>query len=189
MKDYENYMKEEEKQARLQEELEIESIESARNWQEDFQEWQRKQEEEKRLEEMMRNSDWDYDWDYDWDDDYYCDSDDDYDLDVDDEEYDIDSCYLYPRCDICSCYPCQYFLEMQSLDEDINDVEFERIERKSASRNRHLNNIKAKKRAQKAAEILKKRYQRLHLRTKYEEYRLYSRQAAAVKKSARVKAS
>lgn len=183
MKDYENYMKEEERQARLQEELEIEASESATNWQEDFQKWQEKQEEEKRLEEMRRNSDsdWDYDWDYDYDDDYYCDD--------DDEEYDVDACYLYPRCDSCSCYPCQYFLEMQSLDEDINDVEFERIGRKSASRNRHLNNIKAKKRAQKAAEILEKRYQRLHPKTQYEEYRLYTRQAAAVKKAARVKVS
>lgn len=96
-------------------------------------------------------------------------------------------CYMYPSCNMCSCYPCQSFFEMQILTEGIKDAEAERISRKSVARNRHLNEIKAKIRAQQSANILASKYHNSTVRTDYEEFRLYSRSSAAKKKAARVK--
>lgn len=83
--------------------------------------------------------------------------------------------------------PCEEDLisEMGLFEEDTVQEEF--IAKKAVARNRHLNELKAKKRAKQCANILERRYQTSTVGTDYEEFRLYSRKAAAVKKVSRVK--
>lgn len=231
MKDYEMAMLEEERQDRLQEELENrrekESWEAEANW----RDYQRNQEEDKLAEMMYEDDDCYYpeceedpygpEYDpcdlldeYDpygdlLDEDIPCESDDYYPTAEDlydmyayasEEEYcgegeDVDSCefcYLYPKCDMCSCYPCQYSFEMHTLSENIyymKDIEAERIARKAVARNRHHASEKAKRRSKKSASILERRLRKSDFRLPYEEYRLCTRAYAAIKKANRIKTS
>ncbi len=63
------------------------------------------------------------------------------------------------------------------------------LERKSVARNRHLNELKAKKRAKNSASILTRKCLRGDFRLPYEEYRLVTRATAAIKKANRVKSA
>lgn len=230
MKDYEDYIKEEEKQARLQEELEDQRKEEAWEAEANWRDWQRKQEYIKfgLLYDEYENpyyedpfDGWPELDDYEDDDCYYPDCEDDYygseydpcdlldaydpygdllDSDIPCEQNssltaeDLYDMYAYSYeedgyCQLDDDYldPWEEELSSGMLDFEETSIEEERISRKSVARNRHLNELKARKRAQKSADILKKRYQDSTVKTDYEEYRLYSRQVAAVKKTARVK--
>lgn len=211
MKDYEDYIKEEEKQARLQEDLEDQRMEEAWEAEANWRDWQRKQEYIKfrLLYDEYENPYYEDPFDglpelddYEDDDCYYPDCEDDYygseydpcdlldaydsygDLLDYDVPYEEDGC-----CQLDDDYldPLEEEVSFGMLDFEETSIEEERISRKSVARNRHLNELKARKRAQKSAYILKKRYQDSTVKTDYEEYRLYSRQVAAVKKTARVK--
>lgn len=177
MKDYEDFMKEEERQNRLQRDLEYKRYEESYESEENWRDYQRKQEEERQWEAF--NSYPEYDGYFDEDDFRDNDSDDgDYGLkeaydpfgdlldanvsDLDDDS--CEGCYMYPRCDMCSCYPCHYFFEMQILAEGINnlkDIEAERGERKSVAINRQLNKAKARKsKAQNATYVAQREFRK-----------------------------
>lgn len=181
MKDYENFMKEEERQNRLQEELEIKHIEEDREADAIWRDWQAEQEAQK------------YEDQYYQDDDCYCPEceDDYYDpsylLDAYDpfgdlldagvpyesESYrptaeDLNDMYAYSLEEEYCCLEDEYLdpfeeelsLGISEFDEDA--VEKELICRKATSRNRHHASEKAKKRAEKAAEILESKFWKLY---------------------------
>lgn len=226
MKDYEDYMMEEEKQSRIQEKLEAQHEEEVWESDPDWQDWQQKQ---KYLEAQRYDAERGYPYvedpyegwpelDYEDDDCYYPECEDDWDYDdIEDDPYgdlldagvpdelddcyrptaeelydmyayaceeeccgdnDDDSyCYLYPRCELCSLYPCHFFLEMQLLSESIENTESECIRRKAVARNRHHASERAKKKAKKSAEILEsklwKLYSEITSRKEANYYRLH----------------
>lgn len=207
MKDYEKAILEEERQDRLQKELEYkryqESSEAEANW----RYYQRKQEEDK-FAEMMDEDDF---FGYLDDDCYYLECEDDeesydpcgdlLDAGVPDES---NGCYRPTEGELYNMYAnaCEEFFGYEpDVEDDLDDLitseyiklevdpEELRISRKSIARNRHLNEIKAKKKSQKTAEIFKRRYWKSDFRLPYEEYRLYTRATAAIKKANRVKVS
>lgn len=263
MKDYEMAMLEEERQDRLQEELENrrekESWEAEANW----WDYQRKQEEERLREEFNRYPEYDGYFDEDDFDDDDCYPEGEYDPDCNsdpDEFQDSEDAELFdpwyehiydygfqkydcfdeqdlldadvPDCDmdesldrlqiekeldlmeaelyylevekpldelkLAGDYDSHFWLSdgwyhdtdelyFENLYEEEKDFEELRRVRKAASRNRHLNEIKAKRRAQQSANILASKYRNSTVGTDYEEFRLYSRSSAAKKKAARVK--
>lgn len=149
MKDYENYMEEEKRQDRFQEELEDKRMEEFYDADENWRDWQREQEEKRRLEEFNRYPEPDV----------YLDEDDFFEDCYDDSEesYDDDFCYMFPNCNMCSFYPCHNFLGIQSSSEDAIDIYAERAGRKSVVRNRHLNKVKVRKsKAQKVLNVAKR---------------------------------
>lgn len=194
MKDYENFLEEEARQDRLQRDLEYKRYEEAYEAEENWQDYQRKQEEERRWEAF--NSCPEYD--------RYFDKRDFYDDDREPEgEYDPD-CYSNPYpddddCDDDDCvddlYNCYSEFDTEDIvmechiakKSDERNQQEDRICRKAVARNRHLNEVKAKRRAQQSANILASKYRNSPVRTDYEEFRLYSRSSAAKKKVARVK--
>lgn len=192
MKDYEDYMKEEERQNRLQEALESQRKEETSEADEFWRDYQREQEEEIRREEDADSNYYDYLdpwacwWDY------------GYDLDDMDTAYDpYDDLLFVDDPDEYDGYFDEDDSDENDLIDDLLDLDgselegmsatIERISRKAVARNRHLNEIKAKKRAQQSAAILESKYHTSTVRTDYEEFRLYSRSSAATKKVARVK--
>ena len=182
MKDYEDYLEEEKRQDRLQEDLEDKRMEEAHDAEENWQDYQRAQEEERRLDEMMEEYP-DYDWD-DWDDDDLEDYADLLDVDdLDDDEDDGDYPVYIPEL-VTEDIVLEQHIVKKSLERNQQE---DRICRKSVARNRYLNEIKAQKRAQQSATILESKYRTSKVGTDYEEFRLYSRSTAAAKKVARVK--
>lgn len=178
MKDYENFMKEETRQDRLQNELEYKNIEEARNADENWQDWQRQHKKE-RLDEMM----------YEYDDCYYPECEDDWDYDDMEAAYDPygdlldddvpdewNGCYYHSAEELYDMYAnaCEEFFGSDpDVYDDLDDliasenIKFEvnpeklRISRKAVSRNRHHASERAKKKAKKSAEILEAKFWKL----------------------------
>lgn len=98
--------------------------------------------------------------------------------DGDDDSY-------YPRCEDDWDYDDMDLIIYENIKLVVPPEEL-RISRKAVARNRHLNEIKSKKRAQQTAAILKSKYRNFTAGTDYEEFRLYSRSTAATKKATRV---
>lgn len=187
MKEYENFMEEEARQDRLQEELEDKRMEEAHDAEENWQDYQREQEEERRCEEFNNYPEYDED---------------DFDDDDSENSYGIDSLSFEELVaiffeDVIELRKTEerkkadkmnelYFIRCEQLNADLDTV-CECITRKATARNRHLNEVKAKKRAQQSAAILESKYRTSSVGTDYEEFRLYSRSTAAAKKVARVK--
>lgn len=192
MKDYEDYMKEEEKQDRLQDELEYqrreEAYESDINWLRWQAEQKRKEYEEACYEDPFAG------WpelDYEDDDCYYPKCEDDYDIDDMELAYD-------PYGDLLDAdIPCEndtysptaeelydmyayadsledfsgHELDMEDSTEDelvsenmLFEVDFEevRINKKSVAKNRHHASERAKKKSKRTAEILEAKFYRLY---------------------------
>lgn len=124
MKDYENFMKEEARQDRLQNELEDRNREEAYDAVEDWHDWQREQEEERRRKEF--NSYPEYDG-------YFDEDDFDDDCDYDDGQYDdLDDSFSEDT--VLKC-------RIVKKSNKTNQQE-DRICRKAVARNRHLNKAK-----------------------------------------------
>lgn len=209
MKDYENFLEEEARQDRLQEDLEYKRYEESYESEENWRDYQRKQEEERRWEAFNRHpeydgyfderdffDDWEPEGEYDPDcySNPYPDDDDPYDDgrryddywgddDLDDDDLDDDLYNCYSEFDtediVMECH-------IAKKSDERNQQE-DRICRKAVARNRHHAAEKAKRRAQQSATILASRYRNANLKTDYEEFRLYSRSIAAEKKAARIK--
>lgn len=181
MKEYENFMEEEARQDRLQEELEDKRMEEAYDAEENWQDYQREQEKERWRDEMMKeNPDYDYHDYYDanlgdsWDDDR-----DFYEDNLDDEDGD--------------CYIHEFVTEDIVLGQRIikksaeRNQQEERIYRKAIARNQHHAAEKAKRRAKESAKILEARYYRAVNAIDDTDLRLSKRAHAASKKASRVK--
>lgn len=204
MKDYDEFLKEEEKQARLQKELEYqreeEAIEANANWR-DWQEDQKSKEYEEYYEddncyypeceddyygpeyapwELLDEDDCCYEEDY-WADANWKD-DDLYDYYFDDfgtEDF-------YPDPEMEDPWEDELDPNLTAQDDDLA-IWLNILDRKSVARNRHLNEEKAKKRAKKSASMLMRKCLRGDFRLPYEEYRLVTRATAASKKANRFK--
>lgn len=176
MKDYEDFLKEEERQDRLQEKLEDKRYEEACEAEANWYAWQREQEEERLREEFNRYSEYDcwvddyypegeYDPDCysdpypddDEQDDYYCMAD---LLDAfvpereDDSSYDNfpdEDMYDVSEEDDSGCHPDS---EIDELFEEEKTPEELRIIQKSIARNRHLYKLRTAKSAKKTAEFI-----------------------------------
>lgn len=176
MKDYEDYMKEEERQDRLQEELEYQQHEDDSDADAIWRDYQRKQERQAFE-------------DYEDDDCYYPECDDYWDYDDMEAAYDPygdlldddvpdewDGCYRPTAEDLYDMYAnaCEELLGGDpDVEDDLDDliasenIKFEvnpeklRISRKAVSRNRHHASKRAKKKAKKCAEILEAKFWKL----------------------------
>lgn len=183
MKDYEDFMEEEARQDRLQEDLEdkntAEYWDTYENWQ-DWQEEQREEEYRQKQEDCDFESDWDYDplYDYYW--------------------WDYDDCDDDGFREFCSSDPEMEDHDLYALIDELSKSIFlegydgayatsERLAKKSVARNRHHAAEKAKRRAKQSATILASRYRNANIKTDYEDFRLYSRSIAAEKKATRIK--
>lgn len=182
MKDYENFLEEEARQDRLQEELEYKRHEEAYEAEENWRDYQREQEEERRREEFNRYpeydgyfderdflDDWEPEGEYDPDcySNPYPDDDDpyddgrryDYDCDDDDwDDYDPDDDDSDDD-DLNELYQHHYFEYLEIMNSELEGMSAttERISRKAVARNRHLSKVKAKKsKAQKANYVAKR---------------------------------
>lgn len=146
MKDYENFLKEEARQDRLQEELEDRRKEESWEAEENWQDYQRSQEEERRRNEFNSYSEY-----------YEYFDEDDFD---DEEEVDLES--IDP-------FEGDLFYGMQEVEEDTVDEkristesiarnpQEDRICRKAVARNRHLNKVKAKNSASRTSQFIAER--------------------------------
>lgn len=197
MKNYEDFMKEEERQDRLQENLEDKRKEEAAEADINWYRWQAEQR-AKEYEEQCYEDDYFYDDFYPFlDDDSYPEG--EYDPDCYSNPYpDDDDCDDDGFREFCSSAPEMEDHDLYPLIDELSKSIFlegydgayatsERLAKKSVARNRHHAAEKAKKRAQQSATILASRYRNATIKTDYEEFRLYSKSSAAKKKATRVK--
>lgn len=152
MKDYENFLEEEARQDRLQEELEYKRYEESYESEENWRDYQRKQEEERRWEAF--NSYPEYDGYF--DNDNF--ADDLRDDDCDDDGF-REFCSSAPEMEDHDLYPLIDELSKSIFLEGYDGAyaTSERLAKKSVARNRHLSKVKAKKsKAQKAKYVAKR---------------------------------
>lgn len=156
MKDYENFLEEEARQDRLQRDLEYQRYEESYDSEENWRDYQRKQEEERRCEAYNRHSECDGYFDPD-----------DFD-DSEDDDYDDDECDDDGFREFCPSVPEMEDHDLYALIDELSKSIFlegydgayatsERLAKKSVARNRHLSKVKAEKsKAQKANYVAKR---------------------------------